>query len=248
MMGLMLHCGSVEASEDEVRAVPVPERTQTWVPVSHGLLLDRVQGEIEGLGLRIVNKAFGLWNEGARMFGLLEVQNGCTHDDYGLLIGLRNSSDMTFPVGIAMGARVFVCDNLSFNSEIVLKTRHTLNVMDRLPLLVNRAMGMLINHRHQQDLRIDAYKNTPLNDVNAHDIMIRAIKSKVIAGSGITKVAAEWDTPSYPCFQERSVFSLFNAFTEALKGTNPADLPRRTMALHGLCDGFSGLAFQPLNN
>lgn len=246
-MTLCLHCGSVEVPEEAVREVSTPERTESWVPVPHGMLLDRVQGEIEGLGLRIVNKAFGLWNEGARMFGLLEVQNGVTHDDYGLLIGLRNSHDMTFPVGIAMGARVFVCDNLSFNSEIVLKTRHTLNVMDRLPLLVNRAMGMLINHRHQQDLRIEAYKNTPIDDVHAHDIMIRAIQSKVIAPSGIAKVISEWYEPSYPCFNERSVFSLFNGFTEALKATNPADLPRRTMTLHGICDGYSGIVLNANN-
>lgn len=42
-------------------------------------------------------------------------------------------------------------------------------------------------------------------------------------------------------FRLRTVWSLFNAFTETLKG-NLTDLPRRTEALHGLLDHHVGLS------
>ena len=41
--------------------------------------------------------------------------------------------------------------------------------------------------------------------------------------------------PSHPEFSERSAWSLFNAFTEVLKGNLP-ELPKRTEVLHGLFD------------
>jgi hypothetical protein len=43
-------------------------------------------------------------------------------------------------------------------------------------------------------------------------------------------------------FEQRNVWSLFNAFTEALKEGNLAELPKRTEALHGLLDNQVGLA------
>jgi hypothetical protein len=42
-------------------------------------------------------------------------------------VGLRNSHDKSFPVGIAFGSRVFVCDNAAFIADHVIKRRHTAN-------------------------------------------------------------------------------------------------------------------------
>ena len=50
----------------------------------------------------------------------------------------------------------------------------------------------------------------------------------------------EWREPRHDAFQARNAWSLFNAFTEALKG-NLVELPRRTEALHGLLDTHVGL-------
>ena len=47
--------------------------------------------------------------------------------------------------------------------------------------------------------------------------------------------------PAHDAFEGRNVWSLFNAFTEALKG-NLLELPRRTEALHGLLDNHVGLS------
>lgn len=241
-MGLCLHCGSVEVGEDEVRAVPTPQPTQTFIPVPHAYVLDRVRNEVQSLGMAIVAQSFGLWNAGARFFGLLEVRNGHNREDYGLVLGIRNAHDHAFSLTLGCGSHCFCCDNLAFSSEIVIKTRHTMNIMQRIPTLISRATAQLIDQRQHQDRRIDAYKATVLDDVHAHDLMIRAIRDHVICPSGIAHVMQEWDDPTYAEFQPRTVWSLFNGFTHVLKDTNPLDMPKRTMALHGLCDGVSGLA------
>jgi hypothetical protein len=55
-------------------------------------------------------------------------------------------------------------------------------------------------------------------------------------------VLKEWRTPRHPEFAAggKTLWRLFQAFTESLKG-NVNELPRRTMALHGMFDTAAGL-------
>ena len=243
-MSLTLHCGAVEVAEEQVRAVRTPEPTQSWTPVPHASILDKVKSEVMSMGMRVTAESYGLWNEGARFFGVLQVQNGHNHEDYGMLIGLRNSHDQSLSLSLGIGSHVFVCDNLAFSGEVVIQSRHTLNIMSRIPSLISRATAQLIDQRRQQDERIDAYKTTVLDDVRAHDLMIRSIRDRVIAPSAVAKVMVEWQEPTYPDFRPRTLWSLFNAYTHVLKDCNPLDMPRRTMTLHGLCDGVAGMAIR----
>jgi hypothetical protein len=109
---LCLHCGARAATPEQVAAVVTPDRTRSWVPVAHATLLDCVRLTLAGAGLRVVAEAHGLTRDGARYFGLLQVSAGCDPTDFGLVVGVRNSHDKRFPAALALGATVFVCDNL----------------------------------------------------------------------------------------------------------------------------------------
>jgi hypothetical protein len=92
-----------------------------------------------------------------------------------------------------------------------------------------------------QSRRIDAYKATPLADERTvHDLVVRSVYARALPGSQIMDVVNEWRTPRHEEFQPRTVWSLFNAFTETLKGSLTL-LPSRTQALHGLLDSHVGL-------
>src|SRR4051812_43461777 len=117
---LMLHAGARAAAREQVAATATPARTRTWVPIPHRRLLDGVQSCLELAGLRVLSEAHGLTRDGVRYFGLLQVANGQEDQDFGLVVGLRNSHDQTFPAGLVVGASVFVCDNLSFSGEVKL--------------------------------------------------------------------------------------------------------------------------------
>lgn len=58
----------------------------------------------------------------------------------------------------------------------------------------------------------------------------------VCANSYIPDVLHEWREPRHDAFEDRNVWSLFNAFTETLKQAPVAELAKRTLALHGLLD------------
>ena len=238
MANLLMHCGGSEVTRDDIANAPTPERTNTWVPVAHSRLLELAQSTIESQGYAVTNEAHGLWGEGARYFGLMELAGGHAADDYQLVLGLRNSHDKTFPASLALGSQVLVCDNLSFFGEVVLTRRHTRFIERDLPGIVTQAVGRLSEMRTQQADRIDAYKQKRIQDRTAHDLMVRAVDSRVIPVTQLPLVVKEWREPSHDKFTEngRSVWRLFNAFTESFKSRSLEMLPRRSQALHGLLD------------
>jgi hypothetical protein len=244
MVNLVLHCGARHVERRAVEKATTPAASETWVPVPHHRLLEQVESTIVSSGLRVVNEAHALWSEGLRYFGLLEVTNGHAHEDYGLVIGLRNSHDKSFPAAIAMGSAVFICDNLAFSAEVTIARRHTRFIERDLPRIVHTAVGRLADMRGQQDERISAYKETPITDPTAHDLVIRAVDANVLPVTQVPAVLNEWRTPSHEEFAAdgKTLWRFHNAVTEVWKGRNLAALPRRSQALHGLLDSVCGLA------
>ncbi|MCE5278848.1 MAG: DUF932 domain-containing protein [Planctomycetaceae bacterium] len=243
MLNLCLHCGSRHVERDQIERCPTPTRTDTWVPIPHFRLLEQVEATLTGAGLKIVNQAHAMPHDGLRYFGLMQVTNGHSHQDYGMVLGLRNSHDKSFPASLAVGSGVFVCDNMAFSAEVVIARRHTVFIERDLPGLVAGAVGRLGDLRQQQDDRIEAYKATKVTHTRAHDMIVRAVDARVVPVTAVPEVLQEWRRPRHAEFAQggQTAWRLFNAFTEAVKGRNLEALPRRTQALHGLMDVLCGV-------
>jgi hypothetical protein len=237
---LLLHCGGRAVERKDVQRVRTPKATETWTPIPHLELVSRVEQTLKSNGLVVGTQAHSLSHEGLRYFGLMEIQRSESDPDYCWVLGLRNSHDKTFPAGIIAGSSVFVCDNLAFSGEVKLARKHTTHIARDLPQLVQSAVGKLMDRWHHQDTRLATYKLSAIAEPDAHDLVIRACDVGVCPNKLIPRVLHEWREPRHEAFQPRNVWSLLNAFTEALKG-NLIELPRRTEALHGLLDTYVGL-------
>src|SRR5262249_19683593 len=156
-------------------AVVTPDRTRSWVPVAHATLLDSVRLTLAGAGLHVVAEAHGLTRGGNRYFGLLQVSTGLDPSDFGLVVGIRNSPDRSFPAALALGGVVFVCSNLSFSGQVVLARKHTAHIERDLPQLVARSVGLLGGLREAQERRFLTYRSHELTDAQVHDALIRAL-------------------------------------------------------------------------
>jgi hypothetical protein len=55
-----------------------------------------------------------------------------------------NNHDKSFPIGIAFGSRVFVCDNLAFVGDRVIRRKHTSKAKRELPGLVTQIIEPLL--------------------------------------------------------------------------------------------------------
>jgi len=239
---LILHCGAHAVDLEQVAAVDTPDSTDSWQPIPHARLIRTVQKTLDASNLLVGKQAHSLTHDGMRYFGLMEVHDrNAENRDYCLVLGLRNSHDKTFPAGIVAGASVFVCDNLSFSGEVKFARKHTRFINRDLPQLTERAIGRLVEKWHDQDRRIAAYRERAITDADAHDLIIRATDVGACSNRLIPDVLHQWREPRYQQFANRNTWSLFNAFTEALKGGNLAELPKRAEALHGLLDVHVGL-------
>jgi hypothetical protein len=244
---LILHCGASAVELDQVAAVNTPRATSTWHPIPHHQLIETVQRTLAATKLTIGTQAHSLTHDGSRYFGLMEIHARKSSDDYCWVLGLRNSHDKTFPAGIVAGASVFICDNLSFSGEVKFARKHTRFINRDLPQLTERAIGLLMDKWHHQDKRIDAYKQSEIQDRDAHDLIVRACDVGVCSNRLIPAVLHEWREPRHEAFSPRTVWSFFNSMTESLKG-NLVDLPKRTERLHALLDVHVGLAESSLLN
>ena len=87
-----------------------------------------------------------------------------------------------------------------------------------------------------------------MGNLEAHDLVIRSLDAGAITTTMVPKVLQQWRTPNHSEFRDRSMWSLYNAFTETLKG-GLLKLPFRSDALHGVLDtaavGLSKRTSQP---
>ena len=237
-------CGTKQVPFSEIKSVNTPQATESWQPIGHAFLVDRVQNQIEENGWSIKDTYHSLHRFGQRYFGLFHVENtGVDSEDRGTIIGLRNSHDKCFPAGLCMGNAPFVCSNLIFTNEVVLARRHTKNILRDLSQVIARTLGQMTETWERYDIRIEDYKNYDLDNAQANDLVIRSFQNGAISKAKIADVVGQWEKPEHEDFEARNMHSLYNAFTHVLKGGVHA-LPARSQALHGVLDSEVGLAKQ----
>ena len=246
MNGLMLHAGAAGVDRAVLQATITPPSTDTWHPIPHWRLLTEVEQTLSRNGLSIVTEHHGLTKDGLSYFGLMEVRNGDPDSSFGLMLGLRNDNAKRFPAGLVLGAKVFVCDNLSFSGEARIARKHTRFIVRDLPQLVHRAVSQLADLRRQQTTRFLTYKQAEITDAEAHDLIVRAYDARVVPVTMIPGVLAEYREPRHHEFREggKTLWRLLNSFTEHLKGSNIDLLPRRTQALQSVLDLHCGLLLE----
>jgi hypothetical protein len=232
-MSLMLHAGAKPVSYDDLRAVPIPAATDTHIPVPHHEIVELVRYTLGFYQHEIADETFGVTEDGSRFFGLMTLRS--PYGDYGDVVGLRNSHDKSFPIGIAFGSRVFVCDNLAFIGEHVIRRKHTIKAKRELPGLVTEIVAPLQDQRIMQNQKLLTYQQTPLSDMAADHAIMTMYKQDVIGVQRIADVVKAYDEPPHD-WGDKTAWRLFNAATFALAG-KVAERPDLTKRLHHVIDG-----------
>ena len=244
-MGILGAGRSDIVSEPEVFLTTTPEATETHYPIPHGTLVETVKDVVKGARWNITDTDYALFHDNNEMFAVWRIQNGQSHPDYDLTIGLRNSHNKLFAASMAVGSYVMVCSNLDFSGEVTFGRKHTRHIMRDLRGLVERAFSKVQAMRILQDRRIEVYKERTPSDTEVHDFLIRSVDQKVMPNSYIPRVLKEYRTPQHEEFFNdvfaRTGWTLLNAYTEVFKRVHALTLPNRTIKLHRmldvLCDG-----------
>lgn len=233
-MTLCLHAGAEPVDYDGLRTLPIPQATETHVPIPHHSVVEMVKYSLGFFGHEVVQEDYGVTPDGARFFGVLSLRS--EYGDYTDTVGLRNSHDKKFPIGISFGSRVFVCDNLAFNGEHVIKRKHTKNAKQALPSLVAQVVEPLRDQRLHQARVFDAFQGTQLRMSDVDHAIMQLYRRGVINLTRIADVLQAYQHPPHDWGGE-TAYRLFNATTFALKG-KVMENPSLTKPLYDVIDSF----------
>lgn len=233
-MSLMLHRGAEEITSSMLAQLPTPAPTATHYPLAHRDLVEMTKYSLGYFGHEIVEEHHAITEDGSRYFGCLTLRS--PYGDYTDMVGLRNSHDKTFPVGISFGSRVFVCDNLAFCGDHVIKRKHTKRSKHDLPGLVAGVVEPLRLARDRQHEQFDRYQATELTEPQVDHLIMQLFKKGSIPVTKIAGVLANYENPPFD-WGGKTAWRLFNAATYTLTG-RVAENPAATKTLHDTLDVF----------
>lgn len=248
---LVLHCGARQVTRDELALVPAPAPTTTWFPLSHLQVVERVEKTLELAGFTIEHSRYALARHDNRFFGVLDL-GSVIAEGVRLAIGIRNSTDKSLPIGFCAGSRCFVCDNLAFRSEVTIARKHTRNGEIRFAEALTKAVSGLHQFREQERTRVKRLRDTEVSAVQAESLILRAYEEQIVSHRNVLRVLRAWRAPQFEEFSDRTMWSLFNAFTGVLserQATNAqlfAHLTIRLSELFTRAAGTSDVGLGPM--
>ena len=232
-MSLCLHAGAELVPYDALCAVATPVGTNSHVPVAHHEIVELMRYTLGFFGHEVTEEHHAILPDGSRYFGLLSLKS--QYGEYEDTIGLRNSHDKSFPIGIAFGSRTFVCDNMAFSGDTVIKRKHTIKAKRELPGLVAEIIQPLADQRKAQHMRLVRYAATPMADQLADHVLMELYRTGVVNLRRIPAVMEQWNEPEHD-WGDKTAWRMFNATTFALTG-KVAEAPHLTRQLHTVLDG-----------
>ncbi len=232
MNEILMHRGGELVTRDRLDLIPMPEATESYVPVSHYHLADKFLTISQDI-LRdyvLIGENYGIARQGNQLFAVLKFKN--EQSELGLSIAFRNSYDRSMAIGMAIGATVFVCDNLALSGEIVVMKKHTKNVWAELEETVIATIYKSQKNFEQIQADAEAFKALPMENLEAFQLMGVLFGNNIISPRQLTVLKSQWLRPSFEEFRPRNLWSFYNAGTECLKSCPPVTIMEKHIKLH----------------
>lgn len=216
-------------------ALDLHTRSHKPVPFSHGI--DLIQDVAESKGYRFGEEQYVMARNDTQLFGLIEVTN-FTSEESKICFGVRSSINKTLPWSLCGGESLSICTNLDLFGSVVLKRKQTTFIMRDLREMVDGFMGQFTESVEERAAQVERYKQAQLKDAVANHTIIQMLRQKIIVSSKVEKVVQEYYEPSHEehlnANGERTNWTLFNAATEAFKGSPISSYTERSQKLHTL--------------
>ena len=229
---LIAHCGGAYRTREQLAGMPTPAGTDTWKPVPHFDLVTSLIDDLGSRGIAVTREQYAtVGRDGARLFGVMDLRiDGLDTPELSTSLGLRGANDRSMAIQVIAAARVFVCDNLAFSGSdgaVVLKKKHTSRL--DLAAVVPPAIESYLEKAGAFRLDIDRMRGFALTDDRAKQVIYDAFTRgrEVLPVRLLPRVHRFYfdDDEQRAKFGARSLWSLNNAFTEAVKALK--DVPQQ---------------------
>jgi hypothetical protein len=217
-------------TREQLALVATPAGTATHRPVPHAEVVSALVDTLALRHIAPVREEYAVSKDGMKMFGIVEIET--TFQGCRFAIGIRNAHDKSMRLAMTVGYRVLVCDNMAFSGDftpVLAKHSKHFNLIHSLEIGVSE-MQRNFEPMTQQ---VNRWRESQLTDVTAKLIIYQAfIEAEIdlpkhLAGS----VHNLYFNPEHEEFAPRTMWSLSNAFTSALKQLDPVPQYRATAKL-----------------
>jgi hypothetical protein len=227
---LVAHCGATKLARADLVALPTPEETDTFKPIPHSTLIDRI---IEGLSYRhisVVRDEYAVTQDGMRLFGVLDLET--TFEGCRFSLGLRNANDKSMRLAMTVGYRTFVCDNMAFSGDFTpVLAKHSKHF--KLEDAIDLGLGRMQRNFEPMQKQVESWRAAQITDDTAKLVIYKAfIEEGLDAPKHLSRLIHDlYFEPRYDDFQPRTMWSLSNAFTSAFKELDPVPQFKATAKL-----------------
>ena len=253
---MMSGAGGIEASFEDLGQIPLTEKTTSYTPVGHSDFVETLYKHADSImapkGFHLDGQRYVTSNEGARMFFVHSYRNGDT--EMALALAGRNSYDKSMRAALALGAKVFNCDNTCINGEVTIHHRHTGNITDYLNDQIILKMHRSTETWDDMRLSRDRMVTKELSEDDGYALMgmMRAHTGKdksaarriLITDNQWRSVQKYWEEPQHEYEGgNRTLWAWYNSFTFDFKSLKPQDQLPKHSSLHQFAS--SALEYTP---
>jgi hypothetical protein len=212
----------------DLKTLPTPEPTDSWMPIAHSEVVERLTRQLERRHLAIraakMTVADGaLYPEpgqsievkGARLFASFDLEADGIDFPEGCIpsLGLRNSTDKSYSLSVLAGARVLVCSNGVLSAEFIVSRKHTSGI--RLNDAIDRALDAFMNSVRSFGELHERLRRKPIGLDAAKALVVDMAIAGALPSSHVVDVVREFEAPRHEEFKPHNLWSLYNATTEA---------------------------------
>jgi len=236
----MLTLNTAYLSSNAIDNIPVPAPTESYTPVFHRALMHQVMAAFVDNGFDISSPEHQIHKKKPRFVSTFSVSGGGLPNDKALdwMVGVMNSYDKSRSVTLLFGGHVFVCANGMILAENKLRTRHTLNVWDRIPGLIATSVDAFGETILKAQRRNDALREIVVDDRKLIDsFAMEVCRRGLLPETKALAYANEIHQPSFDYgVKENTLWNIHNAYTHTAKGMEAGDFARRVIQFDKLLD------------
>jgi hypothetical protein len=217
-------------TREQLALVATPAGTATHRPVPHAEVVSALVDTLALRHIAPVREEYAVSKDGMKMFGIVEIET--TFQGCRFAIGIRNAHDKSMRLAMTVGYRVLVCDNMAFSGDFTpVLAKHS----KHFNLIHSLEIGVSDMQRNFEPMtqQVNRWRASQLTDVSAKLIIYQAfIEAEIDLPKHLAgPVHKLYFNPEHEEFVPRTMWSLSNAFTSALKALDPVPQYRATAKL-----------------
>ncbi len=224
---------------DFLKTIPLPEKSRTYVPVSHAVFIDEIKEELYKRGHSVKTERYLTANNGLIMTGNFTIEN--PDGEINPAIFFTNSYNKMRKAELTNGVIVLVCSNGMISMDVTNKfsKKHSGTVLEDLRNNIVLSVESIDEEFEKLRKNAEEMKQIQLSDNQIASIIgDMYINESMISETQLSILKKEVKTSTN--FKDNTVWDLYNNTTEAFKASHPMHFDKQHLKLHAyMSDIFS---------